>query len=99
MTAPDTTLAPLTPETIRRLRELTDRFTDVGAAERANYQLYLTELCEASGVKRPRPAAASAARVAEPTAYQFEFPVQTTTRDGVVARCSLVALCCGCSVL
>jgi len=58
MTAPDTAIAPLPPETIRRLRELTDRFTDIGAAERANYQLYLTELCDALGVEKPRPATA-----------------------------------------
>ena len=82
MTVPDTAIAPLPPETIRRLRELTDRFTDIGAAERANYQLYLTELCDALGVEKPRPATADAA---EHTAYQFEFAVKTTTRDGVVS--------------
>jgi hypothetical protein len=84
MTAPDTTVAPLSPEIIRRLRDLNDRFTDVGAAERANYQIYLMKLCEAIGVEEPRPAAVGG-RVAEHTAYQFEFPVQTTTRDGVVS--------------
>ena len=78
-------VAPRSPETIRRLRELNDRFTDIGAAERANYQIYLTELCEAIGVEKPRPAAASVGRVAESTTYQFEFPVQATTRDGVVS--------------
>jgi len=74
----------LAPETARKLRELTARWTDVAAAERANYQLYLTELCEAIGVERPRPAAVGG-RTAEGVAYQFEFPVQTTTRDGVVS--------------
>ena len=43
MTAPDMSVAPLSPETTRRLRELNDRFTDIGAAERANYQIYLTD--------------------------------------------------------
>lgn len=85
MTAPDTSVAPLSPGTIRRLRELNDRFTDVGAAERANYQIYLMKLCEAIGVEEPRPAASTGGRVAENTAYQFEFSVQTTTRDGVVS--------------
>lgn len=74
----------LAPDTIRKLRELATRWTDVGAAERANYSLYLIELCEAIGVERPRPAA-QGGRTAEGIAYQFEFPVQTTTRDGVVS--------------
>ena len=76
--------APLAPDTVRRLRELAVRWTDVGAAERANYQLYLIELCSAIGVEGPRPAAVGG-RVAEGIAYQFEFPVQTTTRDGTVS--------------
>jgi len=37
-------LGELAPDTARRLRELADRWTDVGAAEGANYQLYLIEL-------------------------------------------------------
>ena len=84
MTAPPAAPDHLAPDTVRRLRELTVRFTDVAAAERANYQIYLMELCEAIGVEKPRPAA-TGGRVAEHTAYQFEFPVQTTTRDGVVS--------------
>lgn len=92
-------VAPLSPETIRRLRELNDRFTDIGAAERANYQIYLTELCEAIGVEKPRPAAASAGRVAESTTYQFEFPVQTTTRDGVVSTNFIDLFKAGCFAL
>jgi len=82
MTAPDTTIAPLPPTTIRRLRNLTDRFTDIGAAERASYQRFLTGLCEALGVEKPRPATADAA---EHTAYRFEFAVKIITRDGVVS--------------
>lgn len=84
MTAPPAARLALTLETIARLRQLTDRFTNIGAAERANYQIYLMELCDVLGVERPRPAAVGG-RVAEHTAYQFEFPVQTTTRDGVVS--------------
>lgn len=71
------------PETLARLRALAERWADAGAAERANYALYLVELCDALGVERPRPAAAGG-RVAEGSAYQFEFPIRTTTRDGVV---------------
>ncbi len=84
MTLPDTAEALLSPDVIRRLRDLTERFTDIAAAERANYQIYLSELCEAIGVEKPRPAAVGG-RVAEHVAYQFEFPVQTTTRDGAVS--------------
>ena len=76
--------APLAPDTVRRLRELAVRWTDVDAAERANYQLYLIELCSAIGVEGPWPAAVGG-RVDEGIAYQFEFPVQTTTRDGTVS--------------
>jgi hypothetical protein len=100
MTVPDIELAPLAPETVRRLRELNDRFTDVAAAERANYQIYLSELCEAIGVEKPRPAAAgTAGRVAEHTAYQFEFPVQTTTRDGTVSTNFIDLYKAGCFAL
>lgn len=53
MTAP-TAPTVLAPDTIRKLNELAIRWTDVGAAERANYSLYLIELCEAIGVERPR---------------------------------------------
>ena len=73
----------ISPETLARLRALAERWADAGAAERANYALYLVELCDALGVERPRPAAAGG-RVAEGSAYQFEFPIRTTTRDGVV---------------
>ncbi|MGV3708220.1 MAG: class I SAM-dependent DNA methyltransferase [Gemmatimonas sp.] len=76
--------AALAPETIRKLRDLATRWTDVGAAERANYQVYVIELCEAIGVERPRPAAPSG-RMGEGVAYQFEFPVKTTSRDGDVS--------------
>ena len=37
----------LAPETARRLRALAERWAEAGAAERANHQLYITELCEA----------------------------------------------------
>lgn len=73
--------AILAPEVERRLRALADRWAHVGAAERANYQLYLIELAEAIGVERPRPAP-QGGRVAEAAPYHFEYPVQATTRDG-----------------
>ncbi|HEU4648550.1 MAG TPA: DNA methyltransferase [Gemmatimonadales bacterium] len=56
-----------------RLRALAARWADATPAERANAQMYLTELCDALGVERPRPAGAG---------YQFEAPVRVVTRDG-----------------
>ena len=47
------------------------RWAASGAAERANYQLFLSELCDLLGVERPRPATGDAAA----DAYVFEKPV------------------------
>jgi hypothetical protein len=58
---------------IAALRALAQRWAEAKAAERANYQLYLIELCEALGVERPRPAGGG---------YQFEFPIAMVSRDG-----------------
>ena len=55
------------------LRELTERWATAEPAERANFQSYLKELCEALGVEPPRPAG---------TGYQFEFPIKVVARDG-----------------
>lgn len=59
------------------------RWTTSGAAERANYQLFLCELCDIIGVPRPEPAKANSAQ----NTYVFEHPVifddglgHTTTR-------------------
>jgi hypothetical protein len=72
----------LPPELPARLRTLATRWRDAAPAERANYQLYLIDLAEALGVERPRPAAGGD-RVADAhRAYQFEYPVTVTTRDG-----------------
>jgi hypothetical protein len=81
MASPVTTPPTLAPDVAQRLRALAERWSDVGAAERANYQLYLIELAEAIGVERPRPAP-QGGRLAEGQAYQFEYAVQATTRDG-----------------
>lgn len=55
------------------LQQLADRWKDASPAERANAQLYLSELCDVIGVERPRPAGSE---------YQFEYPVNVVTRDG-----------------
>ena len=56
-----------------KLQALADRWADVAPAERANYQLYLTELAEALDVPKPQPAGSG---------YQFELPVQMVNPDG-----------------
>lgn len=53
------------------LRALAEKWDAVPAAERANFQSYATELCDALGVARPRPRGSG---------YEFEYPVTTTDR-------------------
>ncbi len=53
------------------------RWADSGAAERANYQLFLSELCDLIGVPRPDPATPDTSR----NAYVFERAV--TFHNGV----------------
>lgn len=53
------------------LRALAEKWDAVPAAERANFQSYATELCEALGVARPEPRGSG---------YEFEYPVTTTDR-------------------
>lgn len=56
------------------LRALAEKWAGAEVSERANFQPYLIELCEALGVGRPGPAGSG---------YQFELPVKVITRDGV----------------
>lgn len=88
----------LAPETVRKLRALAERWSDFAAAERANYQMYLIELAEALGLERPRPAA-TGGKVAEGLAYQFEYAVQTTTRDGTISTNFIDLYKAGCFAL
>lgn len=54
------------------------RWAASGAAERANYQLFLAELCELLGVQRPEPATPEDAR----NGYVFERSVTFQHGDG-----------------
>ena len=55
-----------------------DRWQKSGGAERANYQLFLTELCDVLGVPHPQPTVAE-----EPAnAYVFEKNVVFNNNDG-----------------
>lgn len=53
------------------LNDFISRWASSGAAERANYQLFLCELCDVIGVPRPEPAKADSSQ----NAYVFEHPV------------------------
>jgi len=57
----------------KNLSQLADRWRGAAAGESANAQLYLTELCDALGVERPRPAASG---------YSFEHPIKVLGRKG-----------------
>lgn len=54
------------------------RWKASGASERANYQLFLTKLCELLNVEKPRPASD---KVHE-AAYTFERPVEFNDGEG-----------------
>jgi hypothetical protein len=58
-----------------------DRWTKSGGAERANYQLWLAELCDCLAVARPDPAVEDDAQ----NAYVFERGVRFDDRDGTHA--------------
>lgn len=68
-----TPTASAPPAITGALRKLAARWADAKARERANYQLYLGELCAALNVEGPRPAG---------TGYEFELPVKVINRDG-----------------
>lgn len=72
------------------LRALRDRWTGVPAAERANAQSYLRDLCEALGVPAPLPAGSG---------YEFELPVKLITRDGTEATGFVDCYKAGCFIL
>ena len=58
------------------IEQFINRWRTSGASERANYQLFLTELCALLGVEKPKPASANVLEAS----YTFERPV--TFNDG-----------------
>jgi hypothetical protein len=54
------------------------RWARSSAAERANFQLFATELCDMLGVDRPGPGTGDPAR----DRYRFEYPVRFPHQDG-----------------
>ncbi len=67
------------------------RWSDAPASERANAQLFLTELCEVLDVPRPDPAADSG--------YSFEYPVTHQHPDGSTSTGRIDLYKRGCLVL
>ncbi|TWT86632.1 hypothetical protein Mal64_34610 [Pseudobythopirellula maris] len=59
-------------------REFIARWRPSGGAERANYQLFLTELCDLLGVDHPEPAGPDGAE----NAYVFEKAIRFDNYDG-----------------
>jgi hypothetical protein len=72
------------------LRALRDRWAGVPAAERANAQSYISELCAALGVQAPQPAGSG---------YEFELPVKLITRDGTETQGFVDCYKSGCFIL
>ncbi len=70
---PDPILSPLSMTRSDNLRALATRWADVPAGERANAQLYLTELATALEVETPQPRGSG---------HEFELPVKVVARDG-----------------
>ena len=57
------------------------RWQNSGAAERANYQMFLSELCDLIGVPRPDPTAPDTAK----NLYVFDRAITRTHQDGATA--------------
>ncbi len=64
-----------TPE---QITAFIDRWENSGAAERANYQMFLSELCDIIGVPRPDPTAPDTAK----NLYVFDRAITRTHLDG-----------------
>ena len=66
-----------------KLQVLADRWAGAKAAEKANLQSYVIELCGALGVEPPRPAGSG---------YEFELAVRVVNRDGTEST-NFIDLC------
>ena len=73
-----------------KLHALAERWSAAAPAERANAQLYITELCAALEVEAPRPAG---------TGYEFEYTVRVVNRDGTESPNRIDLFKAGCFAL
>jgi hypothetical protein len=69
------------PEVATAVETFITRWSASGSAERANYQLFLAELCDVLGVERPAPTVADDAH----NTYVFEKAVSFPNADGTVS--------------
>ncbi len=83
------------PATGANVEEFISRWTSSGAAERANYQIFLSELCDVLGVPRPDPTTADDSE----SAYVFERPVTFHHPDGTTSPGRIDLYRRGCFVL
>ncbi|MFA5205662.1 MAG: type IIL restriction-modification enzyme MmeI, partial [Lentisphaeria bacterium] len=72
-----------------------DRWRTAAASERANYQLFLSELCDLLGVPRPDPATGDSAR----DNYVFDKPLARPNPDGSTTPGFIDLYKAGCFVL
>src|SRR5437868_11167545 len=77
------------------IEEFIARWKESAAAERANYQLFLSELCDVLEVERPKPAQADDAQ----NAYVFERAVAFDNGDGTTSTGRIDLYKRGCFVL
>ncbi|MDT5121251.1 MAG: hypothetical protein QOC96_733 [Acidobacteriota bacterium] len=82
-------------ENLKDVQEFIARWKESGAAERANYQLFLSELCDVLGVVRPQPAQADDKQ----NAYVFERAVTFQNGDGSTSNGRIDLYKRGCFVL
>ncbi|MFW6342844.1 MAG: class I SAM-dependent DNA methyltransferase, partial [Halothiobacillaceae bacterium] len=82
-------------ENTERLEQFLTRWAQVDGSERANYQMFLTDLCEALDLPKPEPAANDSAE----NAYVFERHVQFRHPDGSVSPRYIDLYRRGCFVL
>src|SRR5690349_14205282 len=69
------------PQTAVELPEFITRWAASAASERANYQLFLSELCEFLSVPKPNPSVADVSK----NAYVFERDVRFQNADGTTS--------------
>ena len=77
------------------LQSFVERWSGAQRAERANYQLFLSELCEVLDLPRPDPAGPDAAA----NAYVFERAVRLHRSDGKITTGRIDLYRRGCFVL
>ena len=83
------------PQAANSLTDFIARWKESGAAERANFQPFLAELCDVPGVERPQPTQPDD----EQNAYVFERAVTFQNPDGTTSPGRIDLYKRGCFVL